>query len=75
MVGRKARGTAAAPSAVLNGDELCDLGRQGLRRHRVRPQLSGITVLAAENWTDTAQGTFMNFSTTPNRGQRSDRTE
>jgi hypothetical protein len=65
MAGRKARGTAAAPTRVLNGDALAIWGGKGYGTTAFSPISSGLAVLAGENWTDTAQGTFMNFTTTP----------
>ena len=69
FVGSKARGTSAAPTAVLNGDSLAGfLGRgffagatTGFSGTR-----GGMFVRASENWTDTAQGTSLNFNTTTN---------
>jgi hypothetical protein len=63
--GRKARGTAGAPSGVLNGDALAIVGGRGYGATGFSGFVSGLTVTAAEAWTDTAQGTFMNFTTTP----------
>ncbi|HET9830604.1 MAG TPA: tail fiber domain-containing protein, partial [Vicinamibacterales bacterium] len=65
LAGRKARGTAAAPTGVLNGDALAIWGGKGYGTNGFSTLSSGIAVSAGENWTDTAQGTFMNFSTTP----------
>ena len=65
IFGRKARGTAAAPSAVLNNDALAIWGGKGYGATGFSTISSGISVHAAENWTDTAQGTLMNFTTTP----------
>jgi hypothetical protein len=65
VAGRKARGTAAAPTGVLNGDALAIWGGKGYGTNGFSTLSSGIAVSAGENWTDTAQGTFMNFSTTP----------
>jgi hypothetical protein len=64
FVGRKARGTAVAPSAVLNNDLLSFFGAAGYGATAFSGTRGGILVRAAENWTDTAQGTFMNFNTT-----------
>jgi hypothetical protein len=64
IIGRKARGTAALPSAVQQGDAIAILGGKGYGTTGFGVNASGASVWAAENWTDAAQGTFMNFSTT-----------
>jgi hypothetical protein len=67
LIGRKARGTEAAPTAVLNNDGLLTLSGTGYGATGFAGASSGvITMRASENWTDTAQGSYMNFSTTPN---------
>jgi hypothetical protein len=63
LVGRKARGTAIAPTAVQTGDNLAVLGGKGYGTTGFGVNASGMSVWAAENWTDTAQGTFVNLST------------
>jgi endosialidase-like protein len=63
-VGRKARGTAAAPAAVQNGDGLVEFSGQGYGASGFSGGRSGMSVRAAENWTDTAQGTALDFNTT-----------
>ena len=65
FVGRKARGTAAAPAAVVNGDVLAGvLGRGHGATNFNGTGNGGMFVRAAENWTDTAQGTSIGFNTT-----------
>ena len=65
FVGRKARGTAAAPSAVLNGDVLAGvLGRGYGATNFNGTGNGGMFVRAAETWTDSAQGTSINFNST-----------
>jgi hypothetical protein len=67
LIGRKARGTAAAPAAVLNNDALLDLGANGYGTTGFGNfNAAGISMRASENWTDTAHGTLMQFSTTAN---------
>ncbi len=67
VIGKKARGTQAAPTAVLNGDGLLTLSGNGYGATGFAGVNSAvITMRASENWTDTAQGSYMNFSTTPN---------
>jgi hypothetical protein len=67
LILRRSRGTAAAPTAVQNGDPLGTVegwGR-GATGYASRAQLQ---LFAAENWTDTAQGTAIVLSTTPTGG-------
>ncbi len=62
---RKARGTAAAPSNLMNGDQMINLQARGYGATAYG--VSAIfTALATETWTDAAWGTKMEFSTTPN---------
>jgi hypothetical protein len=63
---RKARGTLATPTAVQNGDTLGLFAAGGYgATHFGTLNAGGIGIRAAENWTDSAQGTSMNFSVTP----------
>jgi hypothetical protein len=63
---RRSRGTAASPSAVQAGDQILNVasfgygatGYSGTTR-------AGFVSVAAENWTDTAQGTYFTISATP----------
>jgi hypothetical protein len=66
--GRKARGTIASPSAVQTNDVLAVFGGYGYgasgwptdaKKAKARMQ-----IIAAETWTDTAQGAYINFQTT-----------
>jgi hypothetical protein len=66
FAGRKARGTSAAPLGVLAGDGLGIFGGRGYGTTAFSNLVSGMTVRAAENWTDTAQGTLIDFSTISN---------
>ena len=54
-----------APSAVLNGDTLTSWTGLGYGATGFGPSSAGISIMAAENWTDTAQGSLTNFTTTP----------
>ena len=63
IVGRKARGTQATPTAVQSGDALAIIGGKGFGATNFSTLTSGMTVTAAENWTDTAQGTGLTFLT------------
>jgi hypothetical protein len=64
---RASRGTAAAPSALQANDVLGYLLWNG---YGATGYSAGnralITALAAQNWTDTAQGAFLSFNTTLN---------
>ena len=60
--GRKARGTSAAPSAVLSGDNLALFFGRGFGTTAFGPGGGSIFIRAAQNWTDTAQGTAIHFS-------------
>jgi hypothetical protein len=65
--GKKARGTQAAPTSVLNNDGLLDLNANGYGATGFANVNSAlISMRASENWTDTAQGSYMNFATTAN---------
>ena len=62
---RRANGTAAAPTAVLTGNYLGFLSSWGYGTTAYAPGSQvRIGLLASENWTDTARGTYMVFDTT-----------
>jgi len=63
--GRRARGTIASPSAVQSGDLLMRYGGAGYGATSF-PSGNRATLefYAAENWTDTAQGTYVTIGTT-----------
>ena len=63
--GRKARGTFAAPTGVLNGDNLAIFRGFGYATTNYGAGGASIIMRAAENWTDTAQGAAIHFGTTP----------
>jgi hypothetical protein len=63
--GRKARGTEAAPTAVLNGDYLLTFSASGYGATNFFAGGS-MSFFAAENWSDSAQGTRMIIFTIPN---------
>jgi hypothetical protein len=66
---RRSRGTSAAPSAVLSGDDLGSYFAGGYGATGFGADSGGgMAVLAAENWTDAAQGTHVTFETTPTGG-------
>jgi hypothetical protein len=66
FVVRRANGTAAAPSALLNGDVIGAVFASGYGASAYFDCKAGINFYANENWTNTAQGTFLTFRTTPN---------
>jgi hypothetical protein len=61
----RARGTAQAPTAVQAGDALGYFGAGGYGATNWGDGVGAMAVLAAENWTDTANGTTVAFATTP----------
>ncbi|HEU4391519.1 MAG TPA: hypothetical protein VFV34_27260 [Blastocatellia bacterium] len=66
FVGRYARGTKAAPSAVQANDPLAIFGGRGYGATGFSGSTrASISMIAAENWTDTAQGSYTAISTTP----------
>jgi hypothetical protein len=67
IVGQRARGTAAAPTALQNGDSLLELNTRGYGATGFgTPGKALIVMGTSENWTDTAQGTQISFFTTAN---------
>jgi Chaperone of endosialidase len=67
LIGKKARGTQTAPTAVLNNDGLLTLSGTGYGASAFASVSSGvISMRASEDWTNTAQGSYMNFATTAN---------
>jgi endosialidase-like protein len=63
---RRSRGTFAAPTAVQSGDGLAGFYGEGYGTTAFGPGFAGgMTVQAAQNWTDTAHGTALTFTTTP----------
>ena len=66
MVFRGARGTMASPSASQAGDALGSIVARGYGTTGFSPSSrAAIQYYAAENWTDTAQGEYLVFKTTP----------
>jgi hypothetical protein len=64
--GRQARGTAASPTASQSGDFLSQFTGRGYGATGFGTASTGyFAVLAAENFTDTAQGTYASVYTTP----------
>ncbi len=66
VVYRAARGTPSAPSAVQTGDILGGVAVRGFGSSVFSPSGRGqVAFLAAENWTDAAQGTALVVKTNP----------
>lgn len=65
VVSRAARGTPAAPSAVQADDILGGLAVRGFATTRFSAGRGQVMFKAAENWTDLANGTYLQFTTTP----------
>jgi hypothetical protein len=66
FTGKGARGTAASPSAVLTNDYLAIFNANGYGSTGFSsyPSQGRIAFRAAEDWTDSAQGTYLTFFTT-----------
>ena len=65
VVYRAARGTPAAPSAVQTNDILGGLAVRGYGATTFSAGRGQVMFKAAENWTDEANGTYLQFTTTP----------
>ena len=65
VVYRAARGTVAAPTAVQTNDILGGLAVRGYGATTWSTGRGQVMYKAAENWTDGAQGTYLQFTTTP----------
>lgn len=67
--GRRAQGVPGAPTAVQSGNTLAAMRGYGYGATLYSASHRGsFTILAAENWTDSAQGTRLVLATTPNGG-------
>jgi hypothetical protein len=76
LIGRKARGTAASPSAVQSDEVLMTFGASGYGTTQFSTATAAaVKFYAAENWTDAAQGTYFGFLTTPNGSPASSKVE
>lgn len=60
----KSRGTIASPSAVLTGDSLALFSGGGYNTSSIVYNKAAVQMYAAENWTTTANGSYMTFATT-----------
>lgn len=68
IIGRRARGTEASPSAVLSGDALASFNGRGRKASAWSDTVGGYYVSANENWTNTATGTFLSLRGANNGG-------
>jgi trimeric autotransporter adhesin len=65
VVYRAARGTPASPTAVQANDILGGLAVRGYGSTAFSTGRGQVMYKAAENWTDSANGTYLQFTTTP----------
>jgi hypothetical protein len=66
LVGTRADGTAASPTAIQSQERAFNLAMIGYGATGYSSgNRASIGMFAAENWSDTAQGSFIRFSTTP----------
>jgi hypothetical protein len=68
VVYRAARGTPSVPTAVQTNDILGGLAVRGYGSTAFSTGRGQVMFKAAENWTDSAQGTYLQFTTTPAGG-------
>lgn len=69
VTGRRANGTGAAPTAVSADDILLAMNAMGYGTSAYSTGAKGsISVFAAENWTNSAQGTYIQFQTAAKLG-------
>lgn len=66
LIGLRHGGTFAAPTAVTNGMRLLTLEAKGHNGTSFITERAAIEMNATENWTSTANGIYMSFSTTAN---------
>jgi hypothetical protein len=66
FIGRRADGTLAAPTAILANDNIMAMQGRGYGTTGFSTASRAyMKFFAAENWTDAAQGTYIDFATTP----------
>lgn len=69
LLARRARGTSSSPTAVQTNDLLLQIDSRGYGATAFPSSYrAAIRVLAGENWTDSAHGTFVSVETTANGG-------
>jgi hypothetical protein len=64
LSGARARGTIGGESAVLSGDSILRVNASGFGQTAFSGTRARVEVIAAENWSDVAQGTYMTLSVT-----------
>jgi hypothetical protein len=65
LIGRRAQGTPASPTAVSTDHQLVDLEGRGYDGTNYSSTQGSVSVFAAESWTPAAHGTFLSFGCTP----------
>lgn len=68
FVGRRADGTTTSPTAVQASESLFTLAGAGYGATGYSANKARLNIVAAENWTDSAQGCFFSFDTTRSGG-------
>jgi len=67
IISRKARGTSSTPTSILANDRIFGLYANGYHSGgSFSPNSGAIQIIANENYTSTAQGTYITFETTKN---------
>ena len=66
FLGRAARGSNSSPTALQSGDRMMTISARGHNGSDFTGERAGIAFKAAENWTGTAQGTYIDFFATTN---------
>lgn len=61
IIGARARGSVGSPSAALLNDSLVSFNARGYKATGWSDTLGGLYIYAAENFTDTATGTYITF--------------
>ena len=66
FLGRAARGSNVSPAALQSGDRMLTISARGHNGSDFTGERAGIAFKTAENWTSTAQGTYIDFFATTN---------
>jgi hypothetical protein len=67
-IGGRARGNTGNPSAVLANDSLVSFNGRGYKATDWSTTIGGYYIYAAENWTDSATGTYLTIRGVPTGG-------
>ena len=62
--GRRCNGTLASPTAVTSGQNISAFTTSGYDGTNYSPDVGGVVVSAAENWSATAHGSYVEIATT-----------